>query len=94
MLARWEESGESAAEFGARVGVSARTVCRWRRELRKAATERVEPALAKIVEVRSAHVAADDRFEIRLGGGRSVGVPPTFDAAALERLLRVLEASR
>jgi len=93
LLARWEASGESAAEFGARVGVSARTVCRWRRELKKAA-ERAVPALAKIIEVRSARLAADDRFEVRVAGGRSVAVPACFDEAALERLLRVLEAGR
>lgn len=87
LVARWEASGESAAVFARHVGTKAVTLYRWRRELRQAATG---PALAKIVEVRPARLAADDRFEVRLGDGRSVGVPPTFDAGALERLLRVL----
>jgi hypothetical protein len=39
-------------------------------------------------------MATDGRFEVRLGDGRSVEVPPSFDAGALERLLRVLEAAR
>src|SRR4051794_36435864 len=89
LVARWEASGESAAVFARHVGTKAVTLYRWRRELRQAAAA-PEPALAKIVEVRPARLAADDRFEVRLGDGRSVGVPPTFDAGALERLLRVL----
>jgi hypothetical protein len=93
LLARWEASGESAAEFAARVGVNAMTVCRWRRELRGAAEQASSAALAKIVEVRPARLRADDRFEVRLAGGRCVGVPPSFDDAALARLLRVLEAA-
>ena len=92
-MARWEESGESAAVFASRVGTTARTLCRWRRDLRKTATL-PGPTLAKIVEVRPARLVADDRFEVRLADGRSVGVPPSFDAGALERLLRVLEAVR
>jgi hypothetical protein len=69
------------------------TLCRWRRELRRGAgAEWAGPALAKLVEVRPAALASDGRFEVRLAGGRSVGVPASFDEAALERLLRVLEA--
>jgi hypothetical protein len=37
---------------------------------------------------------ADARFEVRLADGRSVGVPLSFDAEALERLLRVLEEAQ
>jgi hypothetical protein len=92
-LAQWQASGESAAEFGARVGVSGRTVGRWQREVRKAAAQAPSAALEKIVEVRPALLSADERFEVRLGGGRSVGVPASFDEAALSRLLRVLEAT-
>jgi hypothetical protein len=52
------------------------------------------PALAKIVEVRSAQLPViDSRFEVRLAGGRSIVVPAAFDAAALDRLLRALEAA-
>jgi transposase-like protein len=93
-VARWEASGKSAVDFGHQVGVSAATLSRWRREYRRGVAEDPGPALAKIVEVRSARAPADDRFEVRLGDGRSVGVPAHFDAAALERLLRVLEAAR
>jgi transposase-like protein len=93
LVAQWEASGESAAAFGRHVGTNAMTLYRWRRELRNAAQE-LGPRLAKIVEVRRAPVATDDRFEVRLGDGRTVGVPPSFDGDALGRLLRVLEAAR
>jgi hypothetical protein len=93
LLARWEASGESAAAFAARVGVNAMTVCRRRRELRGTAPQTSNAALAKIVEVRPARLPPDDRFEVRLAGGRCVGVPPCFDNAALVRLLRVLETA-
>jgi hypothetical protein len=49
-------------------------------------------ALAKIIKVRPAVLAAtDERFEVRVAGGRSVRVPASFDGQALQRLLRVLE---
>ena len=96
LVARWEVSGESAAGFARRIGTGAATLYRWRRELRRTAMGRSsEPALAKLVEVRPTVVAvADERFEVRLADGRSVRVPPAFDACALGRLLGVLEAAR
>lgn len=96
LLARWEASGESAAEFARRIGTGAATLYRWRRELKRTAAGRdPAPALAKLVEVRPAVAAwADERFEVRLAGDRSVRVPQSFDAEALGRLLRVLEAAR
>lgn len=96
MVARWEASDESAAAFARRIGTGAATLYRWRRELRRTAGTRGSgPALAKLVEVRPTVVAgADERFEVRLADGRSVRVPPSFDAGAFGRLLRVLEAVR
>jgi transposase-like protein len=94
LLAEWDERGESAVEFAGRIGVSAQTLYRWRTALQDASHGRDAAALAKIVEVRAARPAPDDRFELRLAGGRSVGVPPSIDEAALARLLRVLEAAR
>jgi transposase-like protein len=95
LVTRWEASGESAAEFASRVGTGAATLYRWRRELRRAPAVKA-PGLspAKLVEVQPLMRAADEPFEVRLGGGRSVWVPPSFDADALGRLLRVLEAAR
>lgn len=95
LVARWEASGESAAEFGSRVGTGTATLYRWRRELRRTTALRApDLALAKLVEVQPLVRATDDRFEVRLVDGRSVGVPPSFEAEVLGRLLRVLEAAR
>jgi transposase-like protein len=93
VVARWEASGKSAAVFGRQVGAHPMTLYRWRRELRDGAKE-VGPTLGKIVEVRPWRPLGDDRFELRLVDGRSLGVPSGFDAGALERLLQVLEAAR
>ena len=91
-MGRWQASGDSAAVFAKQVGVSPATVWRWKQELSNVAV--AQPALAKIVEVRPTLLTADDRFDVRLAGGRCVGVPTSFDEAALARLLRVLEAAR
>jgi branched-chain amino acid transport system substrate-binding protein len=88
-------ANRQAAEFASRVGAGPATLYRWRRELRRTTTAKApELTPAKLVEVRPLVGATDDRFEVRLSGGRSVGVPPSFDADALARLLRVLEAAR
>ena len=95
LVARWETSGESAAEFASRVGTGPATLYRWRRELRRAPAAKAPAlSLAKLVEVQPLVRTIDDRFEVRLAGGRSVGVPPSFDADALGRLLRALEVAR
>lgn len=92
LVAEWERSGATAAEFANRAGVHVKTLQQWKYKLASAAQSR-NPELAKIVEVRPARLLGEERFEVRLAGGRCVGVPPSFDAEALERLLRVLEAA-
>jgi len=95
LVAWWESSGESAAEFAGHVGTGAATLYRWRRELRRAPAAKAPAlSLAKLVEVQSLLRTTDERFEVRLADGRSVGVPPSFDVEALGRLLRLLEAAR
>jgi hypothetical protein len=91
LLAQWEAGGESPAEFASRMGVHPRTLGRWKRALEKGVDRLERARTPRIVEVRSVGLPADHRFEVRLAGGRSVGVPPSFDGEALGRLLRVLE---
>ena len=95
MVARWEASGESATEFARRVGTGAATLYRWRAAVRRASAAKApELSLAKLVEVHPLVRTTDEWFEVRLADGRSVGVPPSFDADALGRLLRVLETAQ
>lgn len=91
MLAEWDASGESAIAFAGRIGISTQTLYRWRTAVAEAARGAGAVALAKIVEVRAPVSPPDDRFELRLVGGRSVVVPKSFDEAGLVRLLRVVE---
>src|SRR5688572_27711898 len=93
LVARWEASGQSAAEFASEIGVDVGTLGRWKRAVAPDTVERRKPSLTKIVEIRADRPPADDRFEVRLGGGRSVAVPTSFDPKALERLLQLLEAA-
>ncbi len=93
MVTEWKDSGDSANGFASRLGVSTQTLYRWRAILEGVPRTATTASLAKIVEVRPAKVPGDDRFEVRLADGRSVGVPASFDETALVRLLRVLEAT-
>ena len=93
MLAEWDASGESAIAFAGRIGISTQTLYRWRAAVDETTRGAGAVALAKVVEVRAPVSPADDRFELRLVGGRSVVVPKSFDEAALARLMRVVEAA-
>jgi transposase-like protein len=92
LIQEWDKSGEDAGTFAARIGVASNTLYRWRAALTDAVPKLPESALARIVEVRTAAMPADTRFEIETGG-RCVRVPASFDEVGLRRLLRVLEAA-
>lgn len=95
---RWQESGLTAEQFAAEMGINAGTLRFWQYKLNKLARgESAEPRRPKrsastppFVEVRASS-SVDAVFELELGGGRRLRVPASFDAAALERLLGVLE---
>lgn len=92
LIQEWIESGESAATFAARISVASNTLYRWRAAMTDAAPKIPGPALSRIIEVRTAEIPGDTRFEIQVGG-RRVRVPGSFDEAGLRRLLRVLETA-
>ena len=100
---RWRRSGLTAKEFARSVGVNAGTLgywaCRLGRERRVGGPARprsraaVALPAAAWLEITAAG-GTDSRFELELDNGRRLRVPATFEAAALERLLGVLEAVR
>jgi hypothetical protein len=95
---RWRESGLSADQFAAELGINAGTLRFWQYKLGKAKrmetgaerpTKNATPAVPTFVEVRSGN--NDARFELELGNGWRIRVPAGFDPKALEQLLAVLD---
>lgn len=94
---RWRDSGLSAQEFGAEIGVNPRTLTYWKWLLKKesqGASPRRERSSATetpsaFVEIRQ--VPNTVAFELALGNGRRLQIPAAFDASSLERLLVILE---
>jgi transposase-like protein len=94
VIAALERSGQSVSIFAADHGIDPQRVYLWRRRLGEAerTTFReivVRPPVAHFDPV--SHVAP---FEIALVSGDVVRVPPSFDAAALARLLEVMVQAR
>ena len=86
LVAQWEHSGEPGVEFARRHGITPSTFGWWRRELRRLAGGSKPVQLVEI-----SRGEAGSGFELRMPNGVMVRVPASFDAAALRRLLGVLE---
>jgi transposase-like protein len=96
-IERWKDSGLSADQFAAELGINAGTLRYWKYTLEKESRVAVAPKsapsparAADLVEVRPAVISAA-AFELELDTGRKLRIPAQFDADALERLLAVLE---
>lgn len=94
-VARWGESGLSAEEFAAEIGVNAGTLRQWKyslnREERGSARHASASAVPAFVEVTPASAAGATEFQLELGAGRRLHIPSNFDDGALRRLLSLLE---
>jgi transposase len=99
---RWKESGLTAKEFAAEVGINAGTLQFWRCKLKQgdappARRTRRSPSaaiLSSLVEVSAtAAPVVDQRFEVELANGRRVRVGRDFDPASLRALIITLEAA-
>jgi transposase-like protein len=99
-IERWRDSGLSADQFAAELGINAGTLRYWKYHLGKEARgvsasarkpERVKASDLVEMPAPVAAVAGPAVFELELGAERKLRIPPQFDAAALERLLAVLE---
>jgi Transposase len=88
VLVALEQSGKPVAVFAAEHGLDAQRLYAWRRRLGGA-----EPTTFQELVVRpSSEMSLGPPFEIVLPSGVVVRVPTSFDSAALERLLTVLQA--
>jgi len=94
---RWKESGLTAAEFAAEMGLNPRTLAHWKWYLGRERASRPQPTPPKFVEVVTPTAIATDPaadktepLELVLRDGLVVRVPPRFDQAALHRLLVAL----
>ena len=96
---RWNDSGLSAEEFAAELGIKPGTLRFWKyalgKEKRTGAPAGGKGAAAPVreafIEVRPAVTVASRSFELELGSERRLRIPADFDPAALERLLSLLE---
>jgi hypothetical protein len=94
VLAALRRSGKSVGEFAAEHGLDPQRVYLWRRRLGKAEPTIFQELLVRPAAQRAVPDAGENLFEIVLASGDVVRVPPSFDAAALARLLDVLARSR
>ena len=97
-IERWNDSGLSAEAFAAEIGVKAGTLRSWKYSLAKEARSRgrtpartASPEQESFIEVRPSVTLTTSSFELELSGARRLRIPPQFDAAALDRLLSLLE---
>lgn len=97
-IERWKDSGLTAEQFAAELGINPRTLQFWQYKFRRAAGAGEPRAGMKrgapkdplaLVEVHAAVTTAAG-FELELGGNKRLRIPSGFDALALERLLVVL----
>jgi transposase len=89
LLSEWQASGFSISVFCARRRLPAASFYAWRRELKRRDAQRA--AFVPVHVLADATAPRGDSLELVLAGGRTVRVPPSFDAATLRRLLSVLE---
>jgi transposase-like protein len=99
---RWADSGLTAQEFAAEIGVNANTLASWRWRLKAmsavrpgATAQSTAPAFVEVVEtagvVGAGPVAVKaEPLELVLPSGLRVLVPVHFDAASLRSLVAVL----
>jgi transposase-like protein len=88
-LAALQRSGKTVGVFAAEHGLDPQRLYSWRRRLGGAE----HTAFQELIVRPSARVAVADGsapFELVLASGVVVRVPPSFDTAALQRLLEVV----
>ncbi len=87
-IQRWQHRGLTIRAFCARHHLSEPSFYAWRRQLQQ--RQATAPAFVP-VQVVPDNQPQSDAIDIVLANGRCLRVTPGFDAAALRRLLAVLE---
>jgi transposase-like protein len=103
---RWKDSGLTAAEFATEVGINAHSLTWWKWRLaseaagrgpaRRSPTRkpRISAAPSPLTFLEMTSPVRSEALEVVLPTSIRIRVPPDFDAAALGRLLGVLEQHR
>jgi hypothetical protein len=106
---RWKDSGLTAAEYAAEIGVKSHTLSWWKWRLasageghpvarpsrRRTSRHRAKTAaVSPLTFVEMTARSTAEALEVVLPTSIRIRVPPDFDAAALGRLLGVLEQRR
>jgi hypothetical protein len=104
---RWTDSGLTSKEYAAELGIKAHSLTWWKwrlssgtaapkaRPRRRRSAKRSTPAAdAPLTFVEMTAAAAPEPMEVVLPSSIRIRVPSTFDAAALGRLLDVLDQRR
>jgi transposase-like protein len=94
VVAALRRSGKPVSAFAADHGLDPQRVYLWRRRLGGAEPTTFRELIVRPSGRRVVADAADSGFEIVLASGDLVRVPPSFDGAALARLLEVLAQVR
>jgi hypothetical protein len=99
---RWKDSGLSAAQFAAEIGVSAKALSWWKWQLSRG-EQRSKPvrrrrkakaSLSPMTFVEMSAPARSDVLEVVLPSGFRIRVPAPVDSDALGRVLDVLDKRR
>ena len=100
---RWGDSGLTAKEYAAELGISPHSLSWWKWRLSKPSLSPVRkrvgraaktPGVGPLTFVEVAAPAMAEPIEVVLPSSVRVRVPTSFDAATLGRLLDVLEERR
>lgn len=102
---KWKTSGLTAAEFAAKIGVSASSLSWWKWQLgsqrrklaakgRRSRSKAGTAAVSPLTFVEMSAAVRGEPFEIVLASGSRIRVPVDFDVAALERLVQALDKHR
>jgi transposase len=104
-IERWKDSGLTAKEYAAEVGINAHSLTWWRWRLSATPKTKTESRPRRVSARASRHAATPVTFvelpaagaeplEIVLPSTLRIRVPSGFDAKALKELLEILDARR